>query len=426
MLPWLARLRWFAVGGQLTAVAAATAGLGLRLPLHWIALVIGVTAGTNLLVMVALRRGRVSPAVVPALLLLDVALLTALLLLTGGPANPFVTLYIVHVGMAVAVLGGVWPWLVVVACALGYALLHFGHVPLGGAGAVNGWKLDAGRWMSLVLVGGLIAYFGGRIAHALRQREEELVGVRERAARSEQLATLTTLSAGAAHELGTPLGTIAVVAKEMELALASLPHQEPVADDARLIREQVDRCRAILDRMRVDLIDESSRQVGTIEIEQLLRDGVEPLPEGRRRRLRVTVGEGIRRVRLPVRGVELSLRVLLHNAFDASGDDAEVRLDVARVGGDLCFEVCDRGTGMAEEVLRQAGQPFFSTKGQGEGMGLGLFIVRLVAERAGGTFELQSRAGEGTKATLRLPEGGMERHDENTNGQGPAAHARGR
>ena len=106
----------------------------------------------------------------------------------------------------------------------------------------------------------------------------------------------------------------------------------------------------------------------------------------------------------PPRALEQSLLVLLRNAFDASPENFPVTLDISRRNGKIRFEVRDSGTGMSEEMLRRAGEPFFTTKDPGKGMGLGLFLVRLVAEQSGATFTIDSRSAEGTRCVLEFPE----------------------
>jgi two-component system sensor histidine kinase RegB len=258
-----------------------------------------------------------------------------------------------------------------------------------------------GQWLAFALVAALIGYFVGRVAGALRRREQELSAAREQAARSEQLASLSTLAAGAAHELGTPLGTIAVIAKELELASAQ---DQFVNEDAKLIRQEVDRCRAILDRMRVDMIEGLHQNVTVAPLDELIDRLRSGLPEDERRRLQVRSVQPLKFVTGPVRAIEQAVHVLLRNAFDATPDDQPVMLDIRRHEGNTMFSVEDRGAGMPEDVLKRAGRPFFTTKAPGKGMGLGLFLVRLVAERYGGRFELSSTVGVGTKSTLVIPE----------------------
>jgi two-component system sensor histidine kinase RegB len=401
VLAALTRLRWMAVFGQLAAALLAVTLLRLKLPLIPIGAVVFVTAMSNVALVVLPRFGKTPGWLVLWVLLLDVLLLTVLLYLTGGPDNPFASLYVIHVAMGVIVLRARWVWVLVMVVAACYGVLLAWHLPLGPQ--VQWWIPAVGNWLALVLVSVLITTFIGRVIRSLRQREYELAAVRERAARNEQLAALTTLAAGAAHELNTPLGTIAVVAKELELSCGSGNESNPVLDDARLIRREVDRCRTILERMRVDIGDEVSHRSVLVmsEMEQRLRD---VLGDDNFSRVTVVRDSDVETVQAPPRALEQALLVLLRNALDASPAPRPVHLDIARQDGHLRFTVRDSGCGMSEEMLRRAGEPFFTTKEPGRGMGLGLFLVRLVAQQCGATFTMDSKVGIGTTCVLELPE----------------------
>ncbi|MEA2733777.1 MAG: two-component system, sensor histidine kinase RegB, partial [Humisphaera sp.] len=285
VLTWLVRLRWLAAAGQILATTAAYGIFELGIAVTPIACVIAVTIASNLGLVQLMRSGltRGRAWLVPGVIVLDVLLLTALLYFSGGAQNPFSILYIVHVVMAVVVLGAGWTWLIAALASVCFGLLLFDHRPAAER-VPSPMVASLGQWLAFALVAALIGYFVGRVAGALRRREQELSAAREQAARSEQLASLSTLAAGAAHELGTPLGTIAVVAKELELASA---HDQLVNDDAKLIRQEVDRCRAILDRMRVDMIDGLHQTVTVAPLEDLIDRLRSGLPEDERKRLRV-------------------------------------------------------------------------------------------------------------------------------------------
>lgn len=400
----IVRLRWLAVVGQIAATAVAVWGFHLALPVGAIAWVIFGTACSNALLAVGMRLGRPPAGLVQVVLLLDVVLFTQILYFTGGPENPFSSLYLIHVAMAVIVLPGAWKWVVIATVAVCYGVLLKWHWPLGSADApLPERAVIVGNWTALVLVSVLIAAFIEWVVRALRQREGELVEMRERAAKNEQLAALTTLAAGAAHELGTPLGTIAVVAKELEIGCGPAEQFDGVREDARLIRREVDRCRTILSRMRFDIGEDVSRR-SSLDVRALgdrLRDS---LSEPEQARLAIRIEPGIQTVYAPPRALEQSLLVLLRNAFDASGGRGEVVLEVTREQGFVRFEVKDQGMGMSAEMVRRAGEPFYTTKEPGKGMGLGLFLVRLVAERCGAKFTIQSTEGKGTRCVFELPD----------------------
>ena len=399
-LRWLVRLRWLAVAGQLLAVVGAWAFISDVLPLPATLTVVAATLVTNLALAGLMRRGVPLPAaLLPAIILLDVLLLTALLALTGGTENPFAPLYLVHVSLAVVVLGVRWAWgMLTVSVALLWALSNW-HLPLVDGGLDDAIS-RAGQLVAILIIGGLIVYFTGRVIAASRQRDAELAALRERAVRSESLAALTTLAAGAAHELGTPLGTIAVVAKELQQPGGSV---EGRAEDAALIRREVDRCRMILDRMRGDIAETAVLASRRATVADVLA-AVETDAKGP---VIVQAVGTIPDVKVQPRALEQALVLLVNNAHDASPDDEhggpDVLLKVVVEGRRVSFAVIDRGSGMDADTLRQAENPFFTTKAPGKGMGLGLFLVRLTADRNDGTFVIDSTPGQGTTAILTLP-----------------------
>jgi two-component system sensor histidine kinase RegB len=257
-----------------------------------------------------------------------------------------------------------------------------------------------GMWVAFSLAAIFVVFFVQRVSSALAERDRELERARLLASRREKLASLATLAAGAAHELGTPLGTIAVVAKELELALASDERQE-VLGDLRLIREMVSRCRAILNRMSARAGEHAGEALERISAEAWAAAALDGLPF----RDRVVV-EGIDRgadIVGPALALGDALRGLLKNALQASGPDAPVALRITAERGRVRAAVKDRGPGMPPEILARVGEPFFTTKGPGDGMGLGLFLTRALAEQLDGEFHIASRSGEGTEAWIDLP-----------------------
>jgi two-component system, sensor histidine kinase RegB len=420
VLPWLVRLRWVAVAGQAMTVLLVAGLLGARLPLGPLVGTIAVAATTNILL--AVRLSSAAPPerlLLPSVLTLDTLLLTVLLYFSGGPTNPFGVLYVVHVAMAAVVLSTRWTWWTVALSALCYGALFWDHVPLRvGGGDLPQRLYLLGTWVSVTLVAGVTATFIERIAQALRRQEEQLAVVRTLAERNERLASLTTLAAGAAHELGTPLGTIAVVARELERAAEGLrdgalddatraKRLAGLIEDARLVRAEVDRCRRILDRMGAQaersVVLPRSRFTAQ-ELHADLRAEVSP-PQAAA--LRLDAADGATLVG-PRQDLVQALLPLVTNAFDATSDAGPVTLEVGREGRLLRFAVKDGGMGMPPDVLARASEPFFTTKPPGRGTGLGLYLVRLLAERHGGKLTLESRAGQGTTATLVLPEGALD------------------
>jgi two-component system, sensor histidine kinase RegB len=405
VLQWLVRLRWLALAGQIAATLAAVGILELPLPLRGMGTIIAVTGFSNLILQAWPRR-RVAGWIVPAVLMLDVCLLTALLLCAGGAANPFCILYLVHVAMAVVTLQEGWQWVLVGATTGCYGLLFFW--PRNEKLVLGRGSQEAIQWIALALVAVVIAYFVGRMTQSLRRHEKALEAERERGARNERLASLTTLAAGAAHELNTPLSTIAVVARELELQSEKRGDGvsrggQSMAEDARLIRREIDRCQVILSRMRVDVLHGDLPKNEPMAAKEFVEKLSEEMKAVGGESLEIQHSANLPEISLPLSAVEQAVGILVDNALEASPKGKRVRLWISAWNGQIIFEVSDQGAGMSAEVVRRAGEPFFTTKPPGKGMGMGLFLVRLVAEKLGGTLRLESEPGRGTRATLELP-----------------------
>ena len=402
--PWLVRLRWAAALAQAIGVAVAVEALRLALPLVPIAILIALLAASNLVLgWWVSKGGSAEPRVYGVVLALDVTLLTALLWLTGGTSNPFTTVYLVYIALAAVTLGSRWTWTIAALSVAGYAILfaitppadpHAAHRP---ADELSGHL--AGMWVAFLSAAVLIGFFVTRVREALDQRERALDEARQAAAAQERLASLTTLAAGAAHELATPLATIAVASKEL-LREAEASNNPALIEDAALIRSQVERCRQILDHMSGRADATTADPPDLIDPAVVIGAAIEALPAGASSRVTVTATGTATGVRIPKVGVARVLTTLLKNALDAAGDDGRVEIAVTTSATSLAFSVRDTGRGMDEATLARAGEPFFTTKPVGAGFGLGLFLARTFIEQGGGQFSLQSQPGLGTVAAV--------------------------
>ncbi|MCK6550602.1 ATP-binding protein [Myxococcota bacterium] len=400
-LPWLVRLRWLALVGQLTAVAMARLGFELDIALEVALALLAAGAISNVALAAWARRvaedARVT-AVVGGVLVLDTLLITGMLAVSGGATNPFSIFYLVQISLAAVVLGARWTTLVAALSIACFALLftvpaphseHHGHF----ASHLHG------MWVAFTLAAVLVAFFVRRIATTIALQREQIAELREHAARSARLASLTTLAAGAAHELGTPLGTIAVAAHEVHRSTSSSPEAAEIREDMELIVGEVERCQEILGKL-------SARCEASLTEEQVTLGELEPLLRTRlgaaAARVRVEVARAAADRRVPKEHTLQSLVALVRNAIDAS-TSGDVAVSIAERDREVVISVEDRGEGMDSAVLAQAGDPFFTTKSPGRGLGLGLFLVRAFAESLGGRLELDSRPGEGTRARVVLP-----------------------
>ena len=401
---WLQRLWWGAAVLDAVVLLAALVFPSNEFPLGRIAPLLAASALAN--VELALRgttggtRGR---AIKAGTLLLHILVLTALLELSGGPSNPFAVIYAVQIALAAATLGQLWALLGTVLAVGCYSVLVFWHmeesVPAHHRFVDFPTHLYA-MWLSIRTLSELALHFAGAASRAIARREQLLDDARAQTARAERLMSVTTLAAGAAHELSTPLATIAIASKELERTLAQLPVPEECTSDAHLIRAEVDRCQLILDQMSGRAGGSAAEQAAEVAIDDLIADVRGRLPADLQDRLAVRVPEPTRLI-VARAGLVQVLLSLIRNAFDASQPATQVALSIERRKDVVRFEVQDQGTGMAPDVLSHAGEPFFTTKPAGRGYGLGLFLARVFAERAGGALALES--GAGTKAVLTLP-----------------------
>ena len=404
--PWVAKLRYGLLAGESVLILAAHYIFGVELPIPWLALPVAVAAAGNPL----LERftGALSDRhALGILLTLDTLCLTALLALTGGPANPFTLLYLVQITLSAVILSKQWTWAIGGLSVAGFAFLFPVHVRVPvfeSHHTSEGFSVHlAGMWIAFAAASLVITLFIGKVSEVMRRREQEALSLRDQAARDERLASIVTLAAGAAHELGSPLGTIAVVSKDLELYAESVLGNGEVATEARLIRSEVDRCRGILQQMSVrgaEPIGETPVSLGLGEALGSVKQGFSP-PERDLVRTEVA-GEG-RQVTLPPDATRQALTALVRNALDASDGSHPVLLTAECARGKLRFTVEDSGCGMRRETLDRVAEPFFTTKAPGHGMGLGTFLVRAYAEALNGSLEFESEAGAGTKVTLELP-----------------------
>lgn len=415
-LSWLVRLRWAAILGQAVVIAEVHFHLGMNLPLVPLAAILGIEALANLGFEVWLRRGpRASERVVAGALAFDVTCFTGLLYFTGGPLNPFSFLYLVHIALAALVLRPRWTWTLVFFCVAANAALFARYVPLPMDHSMHGHSMHSmhsmhhagepldmhlrGMWVAFAVAAAFMVYFINRVTRALSHRESELRRAQEAASRNEKLASMATLAAGAAHELATPLSTIAVVARELERSTEA----SAVSSDAKLIREQVERCRDILGQMADGAGVSPGEMAEESELAGLVQLALEGLPGHERVVVDLAPVQSSNLLLVPRRALSQALRNVLKNGLDASGGDATVLLRAVANDAGFTFIVVDTGTGMSEEVLAQATEPFFTTKGPGRGMGLGLFLTRSVVGLLGGTLAIESKLGKGTRVTLTLP-----------------------
>jgi len=374
-------------------------------------------------------------------LVADVGVLTVLLYYGGGSTNPFVSLYLLPLVIAAATLPRLHTWAMATLTLSCYSLLMFWYVPIPALGnhsqhsprvaqtAQHPYPLDGiasdadfcltspettasamppsagndafnthimGMWLGFVISVMVVAYFVVEMARAVRERDAQLTRVREETLRNERIVALGMQAAGAAHELGTPLSTLAVVIGELRHDSAALPEWR---DSLTLLDGQVRACRTILDKLLANAQDTASANTQamdqflaeTLNEWQLLRPtahytltstGAQPAPQ-------MHIDPALR----------AALMNLLNNAADASpqGIDIHAHWDSAR----YTLEIHDHGPGLTTSAAANIGTAFFTTKEHGRG--LGFFLANATLEKMGGTVRLFNRAGGGASTEVTLP-----------------------
>src|SRR5579863_9758222 len=409
-LPWIVRLRYGMALGQVATALFVRYALGVDIPLGALAIAPALVGASNLLLAARIAHPDVSRKIATSTLVawafvLDTVCLTFLLMLSGGPTNPFSLLYLVHITLSAIILTKRWTWALGALSTLCFGLLFRVYRPIPALDMhhpADGSSLHlTGMWIGFGVAAVLVALFSGKISELLRQHEDSLLLMQAELAKRDRLASLATLAAGAAHELNTPLATIAVVARELELFATNTVVNDAVAEDSRLIRTEVDRCREILWRMSVQGAQPAAHASESVDARELLDDVSREIQQPGRVEISFP-GQPVA-LTVPRRAVAQALIALTRNALEASGPDSAVRVVARQAGEHFQFVVSDSGKGMSPNTLRRIGEPFFTTKEPGKGMGLGTFLVRTLAEQLGGRLRFESNGRAGTSATLELP-----------------------
>ena len=408
-LDTLVRLRWLAVIGQTAAVLVVQYGLDFTVPLAACAVVIAVSAWLNVALRVRFRvTQRLEPDRAAWLLAFDILQLAVLLFLTGGLDNPFAFLLLGPVLIAATALPPRYTLILGVFAMVCATTLMFRHFPLP-------WASDEplrlpplytmGEWLAILLAIGFIGVYAWLIAEEARLLSDALTATELVLAREKHLSQLDGLAAAAAHELATPLSTIAVVAKELERALGP---DSTHAEDVQLLRAQTQRCREILAKL-AELEADTGEPFGRMKLSTLVEEVVAPhrnfgveidvvLPTDRSAE---PIGE-----RNP--GILYGLGNLLDNAVDFAR--GRVELAVRWSAKQITITIADDGPGFSREIMGRIGEPYVTTRGIRSmstdtdqiGLGLGFFIAKTLLERSGATLAFANRAPPETGAVVRV------------------------
>jgi two-component system sensor histidine kinase RegB len=419
----LSNLRWLAIGGQSAAIWVVHFGLNYPLPVILCMVAIAMSALLNIILAVRYPpTHRLTNREATVYLAYDVLQLGALLYLTGGIENPFALMFLAPVVIAAATLNLGNTLLLGGLALISVSVIAVVHRPMPWA-TNEALRLpplyQGGIWASLVIGIGFTSIYAWRIASEAARMQAGLAATQLALSREHRLASLGALATAAAHELGTPLGTIAVVARELERAL---PPTSPEAEDMRLLRAEAERCRGILTRLarpEESILGAAERlPLGALldEVAGEYRGGDVEVPVD----LAVNVSSGPEPRVWRVPELLHGLGNIVANAADFARTEVRVRAEWS--AAELRLSVEDDGPGFAPEILERIGEPYVTSRpgsyalgdtelgpsdaftGQ-EGMGLGFFIAKTLIEQTGGSVKAMNVDGGGARVTARWPRG---------------------
>jgi two-component system, sensor histidine kinase RegB len=397
----LVRLRWLAVIGQASAVIIVSMVLGYGLPFSACLALIALSAWLNIFLTVRWRANQILSARATGLLLsYDVVQLACLLYLTGGLGNPFAFLFLVPVTVSATALNLRWTAALGAMAFVFVSLLAVYHMPLpwrAGEAFALPPQYMTGLWIAVLCGTGFSAVYARRLAEEARQMSVALQATELVLAREQRLSALDGLAAAAAHELGTPLATIALVAKELK---REVPKNFAHGEDLDLLISQAARCREILSKL-AKREQEADEIFDRVPLHVMLEDLAAPL---RGSDVSVAIraeGEGGEPVLRRNPAIAYALTNILENAIDFA--TTSVAIDASWTAKQVSVTVKDDGPGFDQNIFDRLGDPFVTTRpgydtataedGRHEGMGLGLFIAKTLLERSGATVTLTNNKG---------------------------------
>ena len=404
-LETLTRLRWLAVTGQCLAVMFTAFYLHFSFPAILCFALIACSAWLN--VFLTLRypaTHRLEPLAALGVLGFDLLQLTGLLFMTGGIANPFAIFVAVPVIISSASQPVRYTLGLIALAIFSVSMLAFFSLPLpwyDGATYKLPLLLHGGVWLGIVSTIVFAAFYTYRVSSEANLLADALAATELTLQREQHISALDGLAAAAAHELGTPLATISVVAREMERALGP---DERFREDVQLLRSQSERCRDILRRITTLSTDDEA-QMRRLPLTLLVEEVVAPHREFGVDLVVTVEGEGSEPVGRRNPGILYGLGNLIENAVDFAELSVEVAVvydrDVVRL------TIGDDGPGFPADVIGQIGEPFLTRRTGAEqagagGLGLGLFIAKTLLERSGAVLRFSNRPGAGGGAVVKV------------------------
>ncbi len=392
------RLRWLAVLGQLAAIFIVAQGFDFEVPILPCLIVIGLSAGLNLALQIAFApTHRLDPVFAAALLAMNIVELAALLMLTGGLQNPFSFLFLAPVLISATALPTRYTIALGLLAATCATILGFFHLPLpwnGDEPLVLPPTYMFGVWLSIIMVLVVTSLYAFQVTEEARKLSDALAATELVLTREQHLTQIDGLAAAAAHELGTPLSTIFLIANELQNAANDRAPDDPLITDVATIREQAKRCRDIL--AKITQLSSSGAPFDRMPLTNLIEEVVAPHREfGIDLKIRIPGGSPPEPVGLRNPAVLYGIGNLVENAVDFARDAVEINAWWSLE--EVNIVISDDGPGIPPDLLKKIGEPYLSRRAVGDsrsghrGLGLGVFIARTLLERTGAKVGFANR-----------------------------------
>jgi two-component system sensor histidine kinase RegB len=399
-LDTILRLRWLAVLGQLAAIFVVVQGLDFDLPIIPCVTIVGFSALLNLALQIAFDpMQRLEPVYAAALLALNIAELAGLLFLTGGLQNPFSFLFLAPVLISATALPirlTIALGVLAVACASALVFFHFPLPWDGDEPLVLPPVYLFGVWLSIVLAIGVTSLYAFQVTEEARKLSDALAATELVLTREQHLTQLDGLAAAAAHELGTPLSTIFLIARELENTVQDTNQDNgALAGDLKTLREQAQRCRDIL--AKITQLSSTGAPFDRMPLSTLIEETVAPHRDfGIAIKVRIAVAGAAEPVGMRNPAILYGVGNILENAVDFARATVEVNAWWNTETVEIV--ISDDGPGIAPDVLKRIGEPYLSRRrsaddaqGERSGLGLGVFIARTLLERTGAKVSFSNR-----------------------------------
>lgn len=404
-LEWLIGARWWACLGLLLSFLVGHYAIGLTLDASPFVALLTLLAVSNLVTGYITKQP--TSRLLIGMIFADIILFTALLYFYGGSTNPLSSIYFLYVILSAILLPPFWGWLTAAFTSLCFTSLFFIFVPIPEISGhhAHHHQVDAfsthlqGMLITFVFTAFVIVYFVSRLTEALKERGLALETLKERHRHSERLAALTTLAAGAAHELRNPLAAISIAIGELDREIHTKGAMQELLPEIHSVKQAVSRCQGIIDGLSANAGVVSGEPLVSTTIKTILEQVQNQLPEPAL--FSINTPQYLLEPPLTIFASSLvqALLSLVRNGLAYGPVEVEIQRDDRMVR----FSVRDQGPGIPANVLPRLGEPFFTTKPSGEGMGLGLFVTKTFTDRLGGTLEFNSAPGKGTVAILSIP-----------------------